>query len=79
LRSNFSTFLSPAPLLEKRHIHSYCRCGKELNLENVEGDLVRWKGLKNKNKRMTQGAHPALTATGPRLLLPSSRAPEVSL
>lgn len=70
LQSKCSTFLSPVLHPEKGCLHSYCRCGKELNPENVEGDALRCKGLKN-NGRMTQGSCPALTATCPSFLCPA--------
>lgn len=79
LQSKCSTFLSPALLPEKGCLHSYCRCGKELILENAEGDLLKWKGLKNKNERMSQRPCPALKATCSKFPLPITRAPKVSL
>lgn len=52
LQSKCSTFLSSALLSQKGCLQSCCRSGKELSLENVEGDLLRWKCLKNRNESL---------------------------
>lgn len=51
LQSKCSTFLSSALLSQKGCLQSCCRSGKELSLGNAEGNLLRWKGLKNRNER----------------------------
>lgn len=52
LQSKCSAFLSSALLSQKGCLQSCCRSGKELSLENAEGDLLRWKGPKNRNESL---------------------------
>lgn len=79
LQSKCSTFLSSALLSQKGCLQSCCWSGKDLSLENAEGDLLRWKGLKNRSESLWN-MHSiwnlsAVTAIYPKLLLRSSRAP----